>query len=254
MRATEECRRATMLDVSVWWWRARWAASRAWRRWVLPEAALAFGYLAEDVIAARLLESHLHQGFYVDVGCNDPVRLSNTLTLHAAGWRGINIDANPEVVERMRRQRPDDVSVCSLVGHPGQDRELVVFADDAFSTADPLYAQRWAQSTEVVRRVALRSRSLTDILREQSAPPRFEFLNVDVEGMELEVLESLDFEQFRPRLIALEIHGFDTAEPRRSAVVRFLEEKGYRLRAYNGLTAFLEHEPATDAARIGSDA
>lgn len=229
-----------MLDLSVWWWRARWAASRAWRRWVLPEASLVFGYLAEDLIAARLLDSHLRKGFYVDVGCNDPVRLSNTLTLYAAGWRGINVDANPEVVERMRRQRPDDVTVCSLVGRPGEDRELVVFADDALSTADPHFAQRWASSAEVVRRVPLRCRSLTDILGEHSAPAELDFLNVDVEGMELEVLESLDFERFRPRLIALEIHGLDLASLASSPVIRLLAARDYRFRAYNGLTAFLE--------------
>ncbi len=239
-----------MPDLAVWWWKARWAASRAWRRWVLPEASLVFGYLAEDLIAVRLLDSHLRTGFYVDVGCHDPVKLSNTLTLHAAGWRGINIDANPAAVERMRRHRPGDVAVCALVGRPGEDRELVVFGDEALSSADPGFVDRWAQSAEVVRRVAVRSRSLTDILHEHSAPAELDFLNIDVEGMELEVLESLDLERFRPRLIALEIHGLDAGHPASSPVIRFLSAKGYRLRAYNGLTAFVERgaERAASAA------
>ncbi len=233
-----------MADHSYWWWRARSAASRAWRRWIIPEASLAFGYLAEDIIAARLLDSHLHKGFYVDVGCNHPVRLSNTLTLYFAGWRGINVDANPAAVERMRRGRPGDVAVCSLVGKPGVEREFVVFAQDELSTANPSFVERWSQSAEVVERVALQSRSLTDILRQHGAPAQFDFLNVDVEGMELEVLESLDFEQFQPRLIALEIHGFDAGNPDNAAAIRFLSTKGYRLRAYNGLTAFVEKPPA----------
>jgi FkbM family methyltransferase len=229
-----------MADLAAWWWKARWTAGRAWRRWLLPEASLVFGYLAEDLIAARLLDSHLRAGYYVDVGCHDPVKLSNTLLLHAAGWRGINIDANPAAVERMRQHRPGDVAVWALVGRPGEDRELVVFGDEALSSADPGFVGRWEQSAEVVRRVAVRSRSLTDILEEHAAPADFDFLNVDVEGMELEVLESLDLDRFRPRLIALEIHGFDAAEPASSPVIRFLAARGYALRAYNGLTAFVE--------------
>lgn len=221
---------------------------------MIPEASFAFGYLAEDVIAARLLESHLRKGFYVDVGCNHPVKLSNTLTLYFAGWRGINIDANPAVVERMRRLRPGDVVVCSLVGQPGASHEFVMFAQDELSTADPLFAERWAKSADVVQRVALQSRSLTDILREHGAPAAFEFLNIDVEGMELEVLQSLDFTQFQPRLIALEIHGFDAGNPDSSAAIRFLSARGYRLRAYNGLTAFVEKTLGALPAKVSGQA
>lgn len=212
------------------------------RRLLLRDANIVFGYLAEDLIAARRLASHERTGFYVDVGCNDPVKLSNTLLLYGRGWSGINIDANPKVVERVRRGRPRDRALCALVGRPGELREFVVFADDALSTADPALQATWSSKTREAERFSLKpclkTRSLTSVLDELAPIPPIHFLDVDVEGMDNQVLASHDFERFPVGLVAVEIHGFDASHPGISPTVSLLDRQGFRLVAYNGLTAF----------------
>jgi FkbM family methyltransferase len=213
----------------------------------VPEANLVFGYLAEDLIASRLLGAHARKGFYVDIGCHDPVQLSNTLLLYQAGWRGVNVDAQPRIVAEVARQRPGDRCVCALVGEPAQQRELVVFGDGALSTADPTLAAAWAEKSPVVARLPMETRSLSDILDEHGPIPTVDFLNVDVEGMELEVLSSLDFARYDVRLLAAEIHGLSLASPSSAPLVQFLDGRGFVLIAYNGLTAFFEQR--TDGPR-----
>ena len=229
------------------WWKLRWALLRGARRVLAPDAAIVFGYLAEDLIISRFLASHRYTGFYVDVGCNDAVKLSNTLVLYERGWRGVNIDANRRVLERIRRDRPRDTCICALVGMPGETRELVVFADDARSTADRDFVAAWSSQVEIAERVSMPTRSLSSILDELGPLPQIDLLNIDVEGMEIEVLESMDFERFPVGLVAAEIHGLDASVPESSAVVRCLRQQGFRLLAYNGLTAFFEKRGARRA-------
>ena len=217
---------------------ARWWLVRAARRVLFPEARLIFGYLAEDLIASRLLASHARTGFYVDVSCNDPFSLSNTYLLWASGWHGINIDANPAIVQHMRRARPGDRSICALIGNPGDTRTFTIFRDHAKSTADEGFATRWGPREGVAGQISLVSRSLHDVLNESSAPPVIDFLNVDVEGMELEVLRSLDLDAYRVLFMAIEMHGFDAVEPKTHPTASYLLSRGYRLLAYNGLTGF----------------
>ena len=224
--------------------RWRWWLLRAARRLLMPEASLVFGYLAEDLIASRLLGAHARTGFYVDVGCHDPVHLSNTLLMYQRGWRGVNIDAQPAIIARIARSRPGDRCVCALVGEPDRERELVIFADASLSTADPTLAAAWAQRSPVITRSSMVTRSLTEILAECAPVPTIDFLNVDVEGMELEVLASLDFSRFDVRLLAAEIHGLNLTQPSQQQLVSFLSHRSFVLVAYNGLTAFFEKREA----------
>jgi FkbM family methyltransferase len=218
--------------------RARWWLIRAARRILFPEARLVFGYLAEDLIASRLLASHRRTGFYVDVGCNDPFSLSNTFLLWNAGWQGINIDANPAIVQRMGRARPGDRNVVALIGNPGEARSFTIFRDHAKSTADPSFAMTWGPHENVAGQVSLVGKSLTDVLGECAAPRVIDFLNIDVEGMELEVLHSLDLAAHEVLFIAIEMHGFAAGEPAGHPTASYLLAAGYRLLAYNGLTGF----------------
>src|SRR5687767_2385049 len=85
-----------------------------------PWASTSYAQTGEDRIIATLLDGR-SAGFYVDVGCNHPIRYSNTFDLYKRGWRGINIDANQRLIERYRRVRPRDVSVCAVISSSARD-------------------------------------------------------------------------------------------------------------------------------------
>src|SRR5690242_4371411 len=74
------------------------------RRLAKVQMRFSFSEFAEDIIAANLLEG-VKDGFYVDAGCNEPLNFSNTFALYLEGWRGINIDANEDMIRKCRRVR-----------------------------------------------------------------------------------------------------------------------------------------------------
>jgi FkbM family methyltransferase len=197
---------------------------------------MTYAQTGEDRIVRALLAcagiDDSHRGFYVDVGANDPVRTSNTFMFYRRGWRGITVEAQPDLVEQHRRVRPRDRAVCAVVSDEVRELTLTEFPNQGFATVEE--APEWAEKQPVRRRQRVRPRTLTDILESEGAPDRFEFLSVDVEGHDLHVLRSLDFSRFRPLLIAAEIYGLRIADGgmEKDPIVALLAGHGYEAVAY----------------------
>ena len=88
-------------------------------------------------------------------------------------------------------------------------------------------------------------RRLGEILGEVLSPDRqLDFLNVDVEGLDLEVLSSHDWDRFRPNVVAVEAHGLDLNDPRQNATWRFLRDKHYDFVSHVGVTSIFKSSAA----------
>ena len=84
----------------------------------------------------------------------------------------------------------------------------------------------------------VRMRPLRDILDEYlSKGETVDFLNVDVEGLDLSVLQSMDWDRHQPSVVAVEIHGLDLGDPKTSDTVRFMSDRGYGLASFAIVTA-----------------
>jgi FkbM family methyltransferase len=159
-------------------------------------------------------------GFFVEVGASRPQWESQTWHLEALGWSGVLIEPQPNLADELTRQRSAQVFTvaCSTPANAGKRLRLHVAG--ALSSLD---RERMAPGTAPERVVDVPARTLDDILREANAPVGFDFLSVDVEGHELEVLSGFDLARWQPRLILLEDHVADLAKH------RFLTRSGYRL-------------------------
>lgn len=160
------------------------------------------------------------KGFYVEVGANDPFERSQTWHLEQAGWTGILIEPQPDLAEKLRAVRKARVFAvaCSSPGNAGRMLPLHI--------AGPLSSMNRADMApgaipEAVIDVPVRT--LDSILDEAKAAAPVDFLSIDVEGHEIEVLRGFDFARWNPRLILLEDHVVDLAKH------RFLVANGYRL-------------------------
>ncbi len=187
----------------------------------------------EDVILASLFRKKRY-GFYVDVGAHHPERYSNTYLLYKKGWRGINIDPDPDAIRLFQRKRKRDSNVCVGISRERGEKPFYIFSDPAVNTFSPQFAELWQKEKwiELREKVLVKTTPLREIL--EHALPKdtyIDFLNVDAEGLDREVLESNDWARFRPEVIAIEDHGFKADAPHDSAVYRFLREKGYTLHA-----------------------
>ena len=159
-------------------------------------------------------------GFFVEVGANRPQEQSQTWHLEQLGWTGILIEPQPDLAGDLCRARSAKVFAvaCSSPQNAGRRMRLHV--------AGPLSAldrDRMAPGAQPQWTIEVPARTLDDILIEARAPVGFDFLSIDVEGHELEVLSGFDLARWRPRLILLEDHVGNLMKH------RFLRAAGYRL-------------------------
>ena len=200
---------------------------------------MSYSQEGEDVLLNRIFESK-RSGFFVDVGAHHPKRFSNTYFLYRRGWRGINIDALPGAMAAFRLERPKDINLEFGVGT--QEGELVfyTFCDTALNTFDRALArQRQMEGAKAVGEVRVPVRTLSTLLDDYlPAEQPIDFLSVDVEGMDLDVLQSSNWQKYRPVIVVVEILECATAEAIDHPVSIFLAEQGYKLVAKTLNTAF----------------
>ena len=198
----------------------------------LAQRAESFGQEGEDLILTRLFDRQA-TGFYVDVGAHHPFRFSNTFLLYRRGWRGINIDAMPGAMAAFRQWRPQDVNLECLVSTDPTPRRFFQYDEPALNTvSEEVVRQREIDAPQyrVVNTVTLAARRLADILAEHvPAGQAIDILNVDVEGHDLDVLASNDWDRFKPRIIVVELLGVGLAQMQETALYQFLTARGYRL-------------------------
>ncbi|MCC6579501.1 MAG: FkbM family methyltransferase [Phycisphaeraceae bacterium] len=166
-------------------------------------------------------------GLYVEVGANDPVRSSQTWHLERQGWKGLLVEPIPDLCEELRRQRPGSRVIEAACGAPDQRGQAAfhVGVDSGQSTLVPGAANT---GIDFSRTVTVQVKTLDDIL-EEAGIDRPDFLSIDVEGLQWQVLQGLTLRRHGPTLLLIEDHLHDLRTH------RHLLRHGYRLVKRTGL-------------------
>lgn len=202
----------------------------------LRRLRLSFSQFGEDLVVAEFVSNHpgTTRGIYIDAGCFDPYRYSNTRLLHLMGWRGINIDAGSDVIEKFQKHRPDDHNVCAALSDQETDMQLVGAEGGA---ARRLLSPAEDQKTTLPA-LPVKTTSLSAVLQAspwKSSP--VDLLDIDCEGHDLKVLQGFPFAHVQPRLICIEAH----AQRERDDILSFLLPKNYFLLAERGPTLIMQN-------------
>ena len=193
-------------------------------------AGLYYGQSGEDTILWRLFKSK-PKGFYVDVGAHHPRKFSNTYLLHRyRNWTGVNIDATQESIDAFVAERPNDINICSAVSKTRGQVQLRLTSGGARNTISDQRAQSVVDhGIEIREERSVSSEPLADLLaRVLVANQRIDLMNVDVEGMDLEVLQSNDWDRFRPGVIVIEDLDF-RSQNGRTPISDFMTGQGFAL-------------------------
>ncbi len=195
---------------------------------------LYFSHYGEDVVLHYIFKNQ-SKGIYLDIGCYHPSLFSNTKKLYDRGWKGVNIDANSDTIALFNKARPRDINVN--IGVSGSQGQLEYFKfldiDEAGGGSGNSFSIDVRKKYEKQGLVANVSKVDTDTLvniYNKYLPNEYvDFLNIDVEGLDLTVLESNDWDVFRPRVIAIEIWSkdIDFDNPLMNKTYSFLRKKGY---------------------------
>lgn len=193
------------------------------------------------MILRRLFEGKA-DGFYVDAGAHHPRRFSNTCFFYKLGWSGVNIDAAPGSMALFRKWRPWDINVEAALGREPRALTFYIFDEPALNTFDRELAHSRSQGAyRIVREQTLCTRTLAEVLAEHLPKGRrIDFMTVDVEGMDLEVLQSNNWERFRPTYVLVECLGVEPAQLEQESVCQFLTAQGYHFFAKTANTVIFK--------------
>jgi FkbM family methyltransferase len=222
----------------------RW---RPWRkeRW--------FAQRGEDRRLAGLFAGR-RRGFYIDVGAWDPTRDSVTKHFYDRGWRGVNVEPHPTYHALLAAERPRDVNLGVALGAERGERSLTLVGASGLATFESAFAEsadRWvaanrpapAQISQIVVEVV----TLADVCR-QHVPPGtpIDFLKIDVEGWEEQVLRGGDWDAYRPEILVVEAVVPLTDLPAWDSWDGFVRARGYTFLEFDGLNRWYRR---SDAAR-----
>lgn len=202
-----------------------------------------YSQFGEDRVLSFLLRSP--HGYYVDIGANHPKRYSNTHLLYLRGWRGLNVDPNPDAIALFKSARPRDTSVPLGVARESGTATLFRYADPAFNTfskeaAEALKKKKWLVPLPIHEVAVMPLHAVLE--RYLPTGTTIDFLNIDVEGNDFDVLQSNDWARFLPHIIAIEDHTFTPHLPEQSQVFSYLVNKGYALKAVAGPTLIFSRQ------------
>ena len=208
------------------------------------EANLSYAQEGEDMILDRFLNSKT-EGFYVDVGAHHPIRFSNTYYFYKRGWQGINIDAMPGSMKSFDEIRPNDINLEVGVGKGTTLATFFIFNEPALNTFSETEALAKDQLKDyfIVDRKSIRIQSIKDILDKYlPAEQIIDFLSIDAEGKDLEVLESNDWHTYRPSFVLVEDLQRTKIESmiRDSQLYHFMINIGYQMVAKSYNTLFFQ--------------
>lgn len=172
----------------------------------------------------------LPRGFYVDVGAHHPCIISNTWLFYKQGWSGIAIDPNPGYRELFSQYRPRDVFLEVACSSSEGIKNFYRSGSSPMNTLDPSVAERIGFS-ESMQVETLR----LETILEQYLPAATEisFLNVDVEGHDIEVLSSNNWSKFRPEIVCVELHEDNIEKVIQSPVFGFMRDVSYKLTSWS---------------------
>lgn len=197
----------------------------------LKYSNLSFSQEGEDLILNRILEGR-QSGFYVDVGAHHPYRFSNTYLFYKKGWRGINIDPMPKSMELFEKERPEDINVEVGISSEKKDLIYYMFNEPALNTFSGNEASNKAKlkNYEIILKKKVKTLPLKEVLKEYMPENKsIDFMSIDVEGLDLEVLKSNDWNKFRPEYILIEDLNKNKIEDiiTKSDIYKFLTERDY---------------------------
>jgi len=166
-------------------------------------------------------------GFFVEVGANEPKTGSQTWFLEQQGWRGILIEPQARLCESLRAARPQSTVLQVACGAPGHPAEMPFYIATAPSKSS--LVKNLIEATTTYTQTEMVKIKTLDILLAELGNPHLDFVSIDVEGTQLDVLRGFDLRRHRPELLLMEDHLYHLK------VHHYLRQQGYRLVKRTGL-------------------
>ncbi|HLY70455.1 MAG TPA: FkbM family methyltransferase [Puia sp.] len=202
-----------------------------------------YSQCGEDMIVDYIFRLRgVHQPSYIDIGANHPFFLSNTAFFYEKGCRGINIEANPRQISLFQKYRNGDINLNFGVGPNESEMDFYIMEDNTLSTfskreCDFLITN--GKTLSEIKKVKLVT--IENILEKYCNRMFPDFMSIDVEGMDFEIMEAIDYNKSFPKVVCIEAAEYSPvgAGSRKKELIDFLVSKNYYEYANTNLNAIM---------------
>ncbi|MBN9523219.1 FkbM family methyltransferase [bacterium] len=212
---------------------AHWAAPAVLGRLRgTPPHQVTFAQCGEDLIVSYILsELGVDRPTYIDVGAYHPYEINNTYLFYARGCRGILVEPNVDMIPLLRRERPGDTTLNVGIGlTSATEADYYRINEPSWNTFDKDVAEHYVKSSggekKIVEVIKVPLVNINEVLARHHGGVCPDFVSLDVEGLELDILKSLDWSRYRPKVVCIETLVTNTRRQKLEAV-EFLVGKGY---------------------------
>lgn len=222
------------------WRTVRFTSLKLLRKALLPGVQFHFGMNAEDIVLLHLAQHYLGRKnlTYVDIGCHEARRISNSYLLYLNGSSGLAVDLEPKYGTEFSRERPNDIFVCAALSDAVRQTVVQEFNTPEVNTIDTDQAAVWGERFQHKGSRTVETSTLADLLHRHAHQRPVDVLLIDVEGHELAVLRGANLAEVRPAIIACEMHNLNLRDAAANPVVQYLEQSGYGLVAYAAISGY----------------
>jgi len=193
---------------------------------------ISYSQCGEDLIMNFIFNClRIDKPSYIDIGAHHPFWLSNTFFFYKKGSRGINIEPNPQLIAQFNKHRKKDINLNIGISGSNEELDFYIMSAPTMSTFSLDEAKRLEQETafRIVAQKKITVKHIQSILDDYNSGIFPDFLSLDVEGLEEEILSSIDFENNYPKVICLETITYSEKndEKKETSLIDLLESKGY---------------------------
>jgi len=210
-----------------------------WDPWI----NFSYSQEGEDMVLKRIF-SHQTSGFYVDIGAHHPKRFSNTYIFYKKKWKGINIDALPGSMKLFNKLRPRDINLELGVGQKEEELNYYMFNEPALNSFSKELSEKRdrAQDLYFIKNIIkVEVKPLNKILDTHLTSSEIDFLNVDVEGLDLRTSKSNDWSKYRPKFVLVEISSSSLHNIDKDPIFQLMKEKNYIIFSKQVNTVFFKN-------------
>ncbi len=210
------------------------------KKLLVPESQISYSQFGEDLIFEYFFNVNgIGNPSYLDIGANEPRYISNTYYFYERGSRGVLVEPNPFLYNKLKNDRPHDTVLNTGIGLSDiKEADFYLFPNYAngLSTFSEKEAKHWEEIgmkglgkipvEKVIKMPLVPVNSIMEKYFPEKAP---DFISLDVEGLDLEILQSMNFDLYRPKLICVETLKYDDQQNgyKDSTVTDFMLTKNY---------------------------
>ena len=203
----------------------------------------------------RSMNRDLSQLTYLDLGANHAKFLSNTYSFYREGASGVLVEANPSLIEELKTVRPRDTVVNRCISNQADTTlTFYVMNGDGLSTMDYEAAKSFMKENpaiQIEQTVSVPSITIPELIAAYFPDRAPDLVNIDIEGMELDVLRMMNFDTFRPFAIICEMIEYKTKlgiPKKNTEILQYLRKKGYEEYAFTGINSIFIDQTALGGA------